>query len=450
MTTLDSEPINVTRAIDEGVFTGYQIASIVLCSVVALLDGVDSQTIAIAGPIIAENLGLTGAALGPIFSTGLLGAMIGALTFGPLGDRFGRKRMLVLAALIFGIFTLLTAYVFSYESLLAVRFLAGIGLGGATPCFIALATEYAPQRRRAMIASLIWAAFPLGIAVGGFFNGYLVATYGWQMMFQVGGLLPMLVALVLIIWLPESIRFLIARGRDAAEVGRIVARIVPGVPSAATYVADEERIDGAPLKHLFTDRRAVTTLLLWISFFMAFGVLAITVVWTPVLLRQNGFSPAQAGTVLGIHGLGALVGMASAGRLMERLGAKAVLIPALLLGAVATGAVGYAATSIESISVVLAFVGLFVGLGASGSIALAALTYPTAIRSTGIGWAMGMGRFGQVLAPLLTVLLVGLGWKGGKVFFAYGLAPLVAAAAILVMPWTSARTRPATVIERTV
>jgi AAHS family 4-hydroxybenzoate transporter-like MFS transporter len=164
---------------------------------------------------------------------------------------------------------------------------------------------------------------------------------------------------------------------------------------------------------------------------MAFGTLAIVVLWTPTLLRTNGIAPSQAAIVLGFHGIGALVGMGSAGRLIERFGAAATLVPALILGTIATGAVGYAATSVTSMSIVLALIGLFVGMGASGAIALAALNYPTAIRSTGVGWAMGMGRGGQVIAPLTTSLMLGLGWGTTSVFLATAIAPFIAALFIL-------------------
>ena len=161
---------------------------------------------------------------------------------------------------------------------------------------------------------------------------------------------------------------------------------------------------------------------------MAFGTLALTVVWTPLLLRDNGIAPAQASIVIGVHFLGALIGMASAGRLMERFGAVPILCPALFLGALVTATLGYAATSMTSMSAALFLIGLFVGMGASGAIALAALTYPTAIRSSGIGWAMGMGRFGQVLAPLLASAFIAASWSNIQLFFAVGLAPALGCA----------------------
>ncbi len=439
MTGAVAETVNVTSVIDDGPVTAFQVAAIVLCSSVAFLDGLDSQSIAVGAPVIVEKLQLSRSALGPIFSSALLGGTIGALTFGPLGDRFGRKGVLALATAIFGVFTLLTAHAYSYETLLATRLIAGIGLGGAAPCFISLASEYAPKRRRAMVASLIWAAFPLGGIAGGFLNAFVLANYGWETMFHIGGVLPILVAVALLIWLPESLRFLLARGAAPERVGAIVARIRSGVPSVAHYVADEEKVHGAPLKHLFTEGRALGTILLWIPFFTAFAILAITVLWMPTLLREHGIGAAQAAIVISAHGVGALIGMASAGRLMERFGSLPVLLPALLFGAVATAALGYAASSLTSIMVTLVFAGILIGIGASGSIALATLIYPTAIRSSGVGWAMGMGRLGQMLTPLAAAAMAGAGWNGQDLFLAFGAAPLFGAGAVAVLHILSTR-----------
>jgi MFS transporter, AAHS family, 4-hydroxybenzoate transporter len=282
-----------------------------------------------------------------------------------------------------------------------------------------------------MIASLIWAAFPLGGTAGGFLNAYILTRFGWPAIFLIGGVLPLIAAGALAIWLPESVRFLVAEHRDPEKARAIARRIVPALPPGAQIVADEEYIEGAALKHLFTEGRAVGTILLWVPFITAFGTLAITVVWTPTLLRANGIAPSQAAVVLGFHGLGALIGMGSAGRLIERFGAIATLVPALILGTIATGAAGFAATSVTSISIVLALIGVFVGMGASGAIALAALNYPTAMRSTGVGWAMGMGRGGQVIAPLLITLMLSWNWATPQIFVATAVAPLIAAVFIL-------------------
>ena len=433
MSSNASAAVYVTRVIDDGPITGFQVTAIVLCSSVAFLDGLDTQSIAVAAPIIVDNLRLTRAALGPIFSAALLGAMIGALTFGPLCDAFGRKRVLTFAAALFGICTLATAYVQSYGSLLLVRSVAGLGLGGATPCFIALASEYAPLRRRAMVTSLIWAAFPLGGIAGGFLNAAILVHFGWQSIFEIGGVLPISIALVLALWLPESLRYMVATGADPARIEAVVARIRPGTSPSGGFVANKQRDNRVSMAHLFTEGRAATTLLLWIPFFAGFGSLGIAVLWTPILLRDNGIPLSQAAVVLGIHGIGALIGMGSAGRLIEKFGALAVLLPSFLLGALSVGALGYASVSLPMMATALFLAGLFVGAGASGSIALAALTYPTETRSSGIGWAMGVGRFGQVLAPLFAATVVAAGWRSGQMFLAFAIAPVLGALAIVAL-----------------
>src|SRR3984885_3654909 len=179
----DGTTVNVPKLIEDAPIRSFQIFVFVLGWLAAFLDGIDTQNIGVAAPIIAANMKLTHAALGPVFSSALVGATLGALTFGPLGDQYGRKVMMCSAAFMFGIFTIATAYAETYEQLLAIRFAAGIGMGGATPCFIALASEFAPARRRAMVASAVWSAFPLGGFVGGFLNAYILSTFGWQSIF---------------------------------------------------------------------------------------------------------------------------------------------------------------------------------------------------------------------------------------------------------------------------
>jgi AAHS family 4-hydroxybenzoate transporter-like MFS transporter len=433
MTTHDSNMVNVTKIIDDSQIRGFQILVFVLCSLAAFLDGIDTQNIGVAAPIIAANMKLSHAALGPVFSSALVGATLGALTFGPLGDQYGRKVMLALAAFMFGIFTIATAYAEIYEQLLAIRFAAGIGMGGATPCFIALASEFAPARRRAMVASAVWSAFPLGGFVGGFLNAYILSTFGWQSIFLFGGVLPLLITLAFMIWLPESLKFLIAKGGETTRITAIVQRLQPNLPANAQFVSNEQKVQGIPLKRLFSEGRALWTLLLWVPFFAAFGVLILAVLWTPTLLHDNGIPLTQAARAIAFNGLGALIGMGTAGRLIERFGAGPVLVPAFLLGAVTTALLGYAAASAVGMAVGVFLIGLFIGMGGSGAIALAALTYPTAIRSSGVGWAMGVGRFAQVLAPLFAGFATAAGWSSVQLFVVLAIAPVLAALAIIAL-----------------
>jgi AAHS family 4-hydroxybenzoate transporter-like MFS transporter len=257
--------------------------------------------------------------------------------------------------------------------------------------------------------------------------------FGWQAIFLVGGVLPLLITLAFLIWLPESLKFLIAKGGETARITAIVRRLQPNLPANAQFVSNEQKVQGIPLKQLFSDGRALWTLLLWVPFFAAFGVLILAVLWTPTLLHDNGIPLTQAARAIAFNGLGALIGMGCAGRLIERFGAGPVLVPAFLLGAVTTALLGYAAASAVGMAVGVFLIGLFIGMGGSGAIALAALTYPTAIRSSGVGWAMGVGRFAQVLAPLFAGFATAAGWSSVQLFVVLAIAPVLAALAIMVL-----------------
>jgi MFS transporter, AAHS family, 4-hydroxybenzoate transporter len=398
--------LNVTALIDERGVSRFQIAVVSLCSLVAILDGADTTSIAIAASTIAGALNRPMSAFGLVFAAGTLGAMLGAMTFGVLADRFGRKRLLVIATVLFGIFTILVARVDSYSTLILYRVLAGLGLGGATPCFLALVSEYVPRQVRGTIVSVLWAGFPLGIMLGGFLNSYLVIAFGWQMIFYVGGALPLVVAALLRFMLPESLQFLIGRsGVDSSQARRILARMAPGAvgPPDVVLTIARDTLPGVPVKHLFSEGRALSTVSLWVLFFVSFGVLSVVVFFMPSLLHgaAGTTSAASSGALVNaFHGLGAL-GMALAGQLVDRLGARKALGAAVVLGAACAAALGPSVASVPLAATATALVGFFVGIAGSGCIALVAIIYPTEIRATGIGWGMAMGRGGQVVAPLV-------------------------------------------------
>jgi MFS transporter, AAHS family, 4-hydroxybenzoate transporter len=433
--------INVTRLIDDGPLTGFQIGTVICCALVSALDGIDTQSIGVAAPFIADELGVKLADFGPIFSSALVGATVGAASFGPLADRFGRKTLLILAVLLIGFFTILTVFANSVPMLMAFRVLAGLGLGGATPCFIALTSEYTPARLRAALVTLMWSAFPLGGLLGGLLNWYLIPHAGWRAIFYLGGVAPLVLALLLFFYLPESIKFLLVQRNDMKAVARIVARFgSPAVGGEPHFVLDEKPLPGASIRHLFTEGRALGTLLLWVPFFMGFGVLTVAVLWTPALLKLNGIAPANTAFVVAFNGLGGFIGQSTSGRLIQRFGILPVLIPAFLLGAVATVGLGYGASSIALAATFIGLIGVFMGLGTGGAIALAATIYPTPIRSTGAGWGMAMGRFGQIVGPLIAGALLGAGWTAGPIMTVTACGGLIAVVfTILFSVWLARR-----------
>ena len=408
----ETRVVNVTDLIDERPVSALQIGVFVLCGLVNLLDGMDSQSIGVAAPLIAQALDLKMTALGPVFSAALLGAAIGAFTFGPIADRVGRKRMLAVAAMTFGAFTLLTAHAGDYNTLLLYRLLAGIGLGGATPCFLSLTSEYAPKRLRATWVGALWAFFPLGGMLGGFVNAWVLHNFGWHTVFWVGGTLPFLVAAAVFLLMPESVRFLMTRDAPDRLIGPIVARMFPdAAPPGARFVAREAHLGGITVAQLFRDGRAIPTVLLWVPAFVGFGALAVAVLWLPSLMNRAGVSPSATAVVVGITGLGGLIGNGLSGKLLDKFGILAVSVPALLIGGASLAAFGFFAADV----VPAAFFGLLtnglIGLGVTSGIVLASSIYPVAVRSTGIGWTMGAGRSGQVVAPLVVSMTMGWGWN---------------------------------------
>ena len=387
----------------------------ILCAAVAFLDGVDSVSMGPAGPAILETLHLPSTRLGPVVSSALLGAVIGAFSLGNLADRFGRKRMLLAATLVFGLLTLATAYATSFGELILIRFVAGLGLGGATPCFIAIATEYTPREHRARVTSTIWTAFPVGNVVGTMLAAFLLAKFSWQAIFVVGGVLPLLVFLVLLIWLPDT------RNPAAIEPasGAGSALATPGFGQASYRV-------------LFTAGTAVDTVLLWIAFLSVFGVVAAIFYFAPALMHAHGIPLKIGALVLGIGGIGALIGSPAAGFLIEKFGAAVVMTTTLVLGAIGTSVVGYVSGSVPGMMITLAVLGVFVsGMGISGVLALAAVTYPASIRSTGVGGAVGSGRFGQVVMPLVMSTMQVMGVAPTHLFLF--IAPLLLLGAIVIV-----------------
>jgi len=432
---MDRRPLNVTNVIDESPLSRFQFRVFLLCALIIFLDGIDYQVIGIAAPLISKEFGILRSSLGLIFGAGALGAGAGGLLLGLLADRLGRKRTLVIATLWFGSTTLAATLCTTSEQFIILRFLTGIGLGGAIPCCIALTSEYAPRHRRATIVSLLWAAFPLGAMVGGFINAFLVQQYGWATLFHVWGLIPVLVAAGLVFWMPESVKYLLTRGNRMDAARSIIASItLKPVENLGALIDVEERVVGAQLQSLFTQGRAIGTLSVWVALFTIIGSLTTVAMWAPSLITSHGFSTKEAALVVGLNGLGSFVGTASAGWLIERIGVARCAIPAFILAAVAALAFGNAIdVSFWALAIAAVMVGFFMGVGSSGAIAMSAVVYPTAIRSTGVGWANGMGRFGSALGPLVVGRMVGNQATSHEIFMAMATALLVAVPCVWVL-----------------
>jgi MFS transporter, AAHS family, 4-hydroxybenzoate transporter len=426
--------VDVADFIDAQPVGGFQIRLLLTCAAVLLLDGFDTTAIGFVAPPLAKEWGLSKAALGPVFSAGLFGLMIGALLFGPLADRIGRKNIIVFSTLVFGIGALATALARDVNTLLAIRFLTGLGLGGAMPNTIAMTSEFSPTRRRATMVMVMFCGFSLGAALGGFLAAALVPQFGWRSVFVVGGIAPLLLAPVLALRLPESVRFLALTGRAPARVAQLLGHIGPtaGFAPATRFVVHEPTLAGMPVMHLFRDRRTPVTLLLWVVFFMSLLDLYFLSNWLPTVLNDLGASVSAAAVIGSMLQIGGVAGSFALGSVIDRFSFRALAL-VYFMAVFAVGAIGQLGHSAVLVAIAIFAAGFCIVGGQIAANGLAATFYPTSIRATGVGWALGIGRVGSIVGPLVGGALLTMKWSTGAVFMAAAAAALCAALAAFLL-----------------
>lgn len=435
-------PVRLPGFVDERRVTRYQYAVVTLCGLVMFLDGFDTQAISFMAPHIAADWGLQSAALGPVFSAALVGLMIGYLVLSPLSERFGHRRVIIGAAVIFGVTTLGTAGAENVTELLVLRLLAGIGLGAAAPSAVTLTGEFSPKRLRASFVLAIYCGFSVGFAVAGPVSGWLIPAHGWRIMPWVGALAPFLLVPVLLKWLPESPLWLVKQGTDAGidrayGTLRRIGRELPERPAkhdGPVVVLDEP--DGgstrAALSALVTRKQIVGTVLLWLVFMINLGEFYALQSWLPTMLSDLGDSNSVVVTATTLTTVGGIAAAFVTGPAMDRLGAFATLAVLYGVGFVFVALTGVVLHSPVWLLLTATFLaGVSVSGGQKSLIALAAVYYPAAIRSTGVGWALGIGRVGGILGPLAVGTAIGAGWSASAVFYALSVPMLLAGLVVL-------------------
>jgi AAHS family 4-hydroxybenzoate transporter-like MFS transporter len=429
--------IDVSEVIDQSPLAPLQLVVLLLCTVCLIIDGFDVQALGYVAPAIMRDWHVAKAGFGPVFGASLLGMTFGALCLGVVADKVGRRPILIASLLFLGACSFATTRCGSLHELLVLRFLTGLSMGAIIPNAIALAGEFSPARIRVSLMMLTSSGFIIGGVIGGTLTAVLIPAYGWQSVFVAGALAPLALAVGMLFFLPESIQFMVLRERPAARIGATLARIAPQLQlgTASVFSVREVRGKGMPVAQLFRQQMAIGTLLLWIVNFMNLICAYFLANWLPILMSEAGYSPAHAvlaGTMLWIGGL---LGNLILGWLVERHGFGPVMTAMFCVGTVSIATIGLVSASLSPALLAISIVGFCVMGGQSALNALAATYYPTAVRTTGIGWAMGIGRLGSILGPLIGGELMLLNWPIKHLFLAAAVPTLIAVAASVLFWW---------------
>jgi MFS transporter, AAHS family, 4-hydroxybenzoate transporter len=408
-----------------------QIRVAAICALIQICDGYDVGSIGWAVPSLTHVWHLPAPAFSLAFLWSSIGILVGALSSGPIGDRLGRRPLLLASVAIFGVASLLSAFAGSLAMLSALRFFTGLGIGGAFPGAATLTGDYAPRRRRATMIMASFTGAPLGGFVGGLAVSLLLAHFGWPVIFVIGGVFPLALLLVMALWLPESPRFLASKPNLSARQRELLARldIAPGqAGSHPVDVANEN-----PVKMLFSRFYALQTVLMWIIFFCSLLNLFLFVYWLPEVLHLTGMTPAQSVFASSIIPLGGILAVLYLGPLIDRFGPERALALHYAIGAVFIALIALAALPYLALLGVILLSGVTIIGSQTGANAACGALYPARMRTTGLGWALGIGRLGGIAAPILGGFLLARGLPPKHIFLSACFFALVAAAATALL-----------------
>jgi AAHS family 4-hydroxybenzoate transporter-like MFS transporter len=423
--------VDVAELIDQQSVGRFQIGVLLLCASAMLVDGFDTQTIGYVAPALSAALAVKPAALGMVFAAGGLGAILGGLGLSAYADRVGRKPIIVGSMLFFAVCTLLISTANTVPQLMWMRFAIGLGLGGVVPNALALSAEFMPKKFRVTLVLLTWLGFSIGSGVAGPVTAYILLAHSWRAVFLFAGILPVVLAPLLIWKLPESVHGLTQRGADSGRIATTLAQMNPDLvfPVDARFINSEKKEKGFPVALLFREGRARITLLLWVMFFMNLLALFFLNSWLPTVLHKAGLPQHLAIVIAALLHFGGIAGGLAIAPLCDRFNPYVVLAFAYILSGTFIAGIGISRNVALFAMATTFFAGFFTFGAQNTANAIAATRYPTAMRSSGIGWALGIGRIGQIVGPLIGGFLLSLQWGTTQILYVIAVPSVVAATA---------------------
>jgi len=428
-----TQRLDVRELINGNPLSRFQKLVVFLGFCVIALDGFDIAIMGFIAPTLKHEWGVTNYELGFVISAALIGLALGALLSGPLADWLGRKKIIVNSVFFFGFWTIVTAFSQNIDQMIFFRFMTGLGLGAAMPNIGTLVSEYAPERQRSFLITVIFCGFTFGAAAGGFSASWLIPRFGWHSLMALGGVLPLLFAPLLIWLLPESVRFLVVKRAPAARIRAILQRLYPGqIADNAEFTLPAQPANTNAMRLVLSRHYRLGSLMLWLVYFMGLFLVYILGSWLPTLVKEVGLTVSQAAVMTAIYQAGGTVGSLFAGWLMDRINPHRALGLIYAIGGLFTMAMGYAAASFALLCL-LAFVsGACLNGANTGMNALSARYYPTQARATGSSWMHGVGRMGAILSAFAGAEMMALNLSFENVFLILGIPAALTVVGLVV------------------
>ncbi len=420
--------------IDKDSFTRFQILAVSLCALINVFDGFDALAIAYTAPAISSEWSLSPGALGIVFSAGYLGMAIGAMTLGTLSDHVGRRKMILLSLAALTLTMGLTATAGSIATLLAYRFGSGLAIGAMLASITAITAEYSPDSRRNFMICIVQGTYAIGATLGGLLSAYLIEDHGWRAVFGVGAVLNGCLFILMYFLLPESLAFLLNKrpGNGLERANSIIGKLGRKALSAWPTRADREDGTGG-VKLLFEKDTRKWSLLLWLATSSAMFGTYFLMSWIPKIVVDAGLSLEQAIWVGMSINAGGLVGILWLGYRSASSGLRFMITVFMAMAGGLMIVFGFLGNQVGILMAVAVAMGFFGQAGFIGLYSVAARLYPTRIRATGIGWAIGLGRVGAIIGPSIAGILIGLGWERSNYFLVLSIPFFVGATAIWLL-----------------